>query len=383
MKWSLKLGKILGIDVYIHFTFLLLLGFVGLAAWLPERNLAAALSGVGFFVALFGCVLLHEYGHALTARAYGIKTSDITLLPIGGLARLERMPDKPIQELWVALAGPAVNVVIAAIIGIWLTITGTWPDLTSLTSGGVGFLERLLVVNVFLVLFNLLPAFPMDGGRVLRSLLAMRLEYARATRIAATIGQGMAFLFGFAGLFGNPMLLFIALFVWIGASQEAAQAEMKSSLSGYRVRDAMLTEFRELAPETRLGDVARMILAGSQQDFPVLRDGQLEGLLRHAAFFKALSERGENETVSAIMQTELHPLEPWQDLETALSQVRSEAGLTLPVVEDGRLVGLLTPENVGEFIMIRSALGRRHRPPPVEPPVIGLPPVIRHYPARG
>jgi Zn-dependent protease/predicted transcriptional regulator len=383
MKWSFKLGKILGIDVYLHFTFLLLLGFVGLAGWMTERTLSAALGGAGFFAALFGCVLLHEYGHALTARAYGIKTSDITLLPIGGLARLERMPDKPVQELWVALAGPAVNVVIASVLGLGLAATGTWQPVASLTATSGGFLERLVVLNLFLAGLNLLPAFPMDGGRVLRALLAMRLDYSRATRIAATIGQGMAFLFGFAGLFGNPMLLFIALFVWIGASQEAAQAEMKSSLSGYRVRDAMLTDFRELAPDTRLGEVARMILAGSQQDFPVMREGRLEGLLAHSTFFTALRERGEDETVEGVMRRDLHAVEPGEDLETALSQVRSEHGLTSPVLENGHLVGLLTPENVGEFIMIRAALARRHGSPPAEPPLMGIPPVIRHYAARG
>ena len=167
MKWSLKLGRILGIDVYLHFTFLLLLGFIGLAHW-RRRSLDAALSGVLFFAGLFVCVLLHEYGHALAARRYGIGTRDITLLPIGGWPGLERMPDKPSQEFVVALAGPAVNVVIA----VGLLARADTPQHVAIArpfsvTGG-GFFERLLVVNVFLVLFNLLPAFPMDGGRVLR-----------------------------------------------------------------------------------------------------------------------------------------------------------------------------------------------------------------------
>ena len=204
MKWSLKLGRILGIDVYVHFTFLLLLGFVSLAHWMTERSLEAALTGLLFFTGLFACVLLHEYGHALAARKYGIATRDITLLPIGGLARLERMPDKPSQELVVALAGPLVNVIIAAGLFLGLTLSGTWQPLATLTTTNGNLLERLLAVNVFLVLFNLLPAFPMDGGRVLRSLLAMQLDYARATRIAARIGQGMALVFGFIGPLTNP-----------------------------------------------------------------------------------------------------------------------------------------------------------------------------------
>jgi Zn-dependent protease len=226
-------------------------------------------------------VLLHEYGHALAARKYGIATRDITLLPIGGLARLERMPDKPSQELVVALAGPLVNVIIAAGLFLGLTLTGTWQPLASLTTTSGNLLERLLAVNVFLVLFNLLPAFPMDGGRVLRSLLALQLDYARATRIAARIGQGMAFVFGFIGLFTNPMLLLIALFVWVGAAQEAAAAEMKASFTGVTVREAMLTDFKVLAPENTLGDATRLILAGSQQDFPVLSNGQFGGMLGH------------------------------------------------------------------------------------------------------
>jgi Zn-dependent protease len=172
-------------------------------------------------MALFGCVVMHEYGHALASRRYGIGTRDITLLPIGGVARLERMPENPRQELWVALAGPAVNVVLAAALAMWLAATRGWAPLNSLSVSGGSFAERLLVANVFLVAFNLLPAFPMDGGRVLRALLAMHMPYSRATRAAARTGQGMALLFGFIGLLGNPFLLFIALFVWMGASQEA------------------------------------------------------------------------------------------------------------------------------------------------------------------
>lgn len=356
MKWSLKLGRILGIDVYVHFTFLLLLGFVGLAHWMTERSLAAALTGLLFFTGLFACVLLHEYGHALAARKYGIATRDITLLPIGGLARLERMPDKPSQELVVALAGPLVNVIIAAGLFLGLSLTGTWQPLASLTTTSGNLLERLLAVNVFLVLFNLLPAFPMDGGRVLRSLLAMRLDYARATRIAARIGQGMALVFGFIGLFSNPMLLLIALFVWVGAAQEAAAAELKNSFTGATVREAMLTDFKVLAPEHTLGDATRLILAGSQQDFPVLSHGQVVGMLGHLELFAALRERAETTTVGAVMRRDFARLSPNDRLEAALAAANVEKGLTMPVQVDDRLVGLLTAENLGEFLMIRAAL---------------------------
>jgi Zn-dependent protease/predicted transcriptional regulator len=372
MKWSLKLGRILGIKVYVHFTFLLLLAFVGLGTWASARSLGAALSLVAYLLALFTCVLLHEYGHALAARGYGIGTHDITLLPIGGLARLEKMPDKPAQELWVALAGPAVNVVIAGGLFVGLALTGKWQsgDLFNLQGGN--FVKQLLGVNIMLVLFNLLPAFPMDGGRVLRALLAMRMDYSRATSIAATIGQGMAVLFGFAGLFFNPMLLFIALFVWIGAGQEASATEMKSSLEGARVRDAMLTEFRVLSPSNTLADAARMLLAGSQQDFPVVRDGHLMGIVSRSALLKGLRESGDSASVEGILSRDIEVLSPNEPLEPALSRAQGERGAAMPVVQDGQLVGLVTAENIGEYFMIRSALGRQRRtqgPPPL-PPVI-------------
>ena len=275
MKWQWKLGRFAGIDVYIHATFLLLIGWVGYSHWLEHQKWSEVFNGILFIVALFACVVLHEYGHALTARKYGIKTRDITLYPIGGVARLERMPEKPIEELWVALMGPAVNVVIAAGLFAYLFFSGSLVPLTDLTVASGSFAERLMTVNISLVLFNLIPAFPMDGGRVLRALLASRMEYARATQIAAVVGQGLAFVFGFIGLFTNPMLLFIALFVWIGAAQEAAAVEMKAGLAGYLVRDAMQTDFRTLSTQNSVGDARRLLLAGSQQDFAVVEHGQV------------------------------------------------------------------------------------------------------------
>jgi Zn-dependent protease len=378
MKWSLKLGRILGIDVFVHVTFLLLLGFIGVAHWMKDHSVTAAFIGVAFFACLFLCVLLHEYGHALAARQYGIATRDITLLPIGGVARLERMPEKPAQELVVALAGPLVNVVIAGSLFAGLVLSGKWQPLSGLSAVEGSFAERLMLVNLFLVLFNLLPAFPMDGGRVLRSLLAMRLSYARATGIAAAIGKGMAVVFGFVGLFVNPMLLLIALFVWIGASQEAGAAEMKSSFQGVRVREAMLTDFRTLCPPDTLATATRLVLAGSQQDFPVVERGRIVGLLLHADLFRALQERGDGATVASVMVTDFDTVSPDEGLEAALARARPEKSRTLPVINDGALVGLLTAENVGELFMIRAALANRRprtTPPPL-PPVITVPPII-------
>src|SRR5436305_5563210 len=200
MRWSLKLGQSKGINIYMHWTFLILVGWIFMAYLGEGDGIGPALKGVGFILAVFGCVVLHELGHALTAQRYHIRTRDITLLPIGGVARLERMPREPLQELWVALAGPAVNVLIVAVLFVFLLAWGGLGRTSTIWQNGGGFLSQLMFVNLFLVAFNLVPAFPMDGGRVLRALLATRLEYARATEIAARIGQGLAILFGFFGL---------------------------------------------------------------------------------------------------------------------------------------------------------------------------------------
>lgn len=374
--WSFKLGRVFGVEVRVHLTFLLLLAFVGVAYGLHGGGARAALGGMLFFALLFVCVLLHEFGHALAARQFGIRTRDIILLPIGGLARLERMPERPAQELWVAVAGPLVNVVIAAglFLGLHLSSLG-FPDDWSAADGSLA--ARLLAANLFLVVFNMLPAFPMDGGRVLRSLLAMRMPFARATRIAARIGQGMAVVFGFAGLFLNPLLILIALFVWIGAAQEASAAEWKDSFADVPVRAAMLTDFRALNPRDTLADAARLLLAGSQRDFPVLENGRLTGVLCHADFFAALQRGGETVPVGAIMRTRFTVAAPGQPLAEALAGVPDAAAPVLPVMEQGRLVGVLTAENIGEFAMIRRVLARHPSAAPERPPVSAAPPVIR------
>src|SRR6266568_3171246 len=207
MRWSWKIGRLAGINVYLHATFLLLIIFILFIYWMEGQSALLALRGVAFALVMFACIVLHELGHALTARKYGIRTRDIILLPIGGVARLERMPEEPRQELLVALAGPAVDVVIAAAVSVLLAAAGSPPTLKQLGNlrwVGGHFLTEVVTMNVWLALFNLLPAFPMDGGRVLRALLATRLEYTQATQIAAQVGQGMAFLFGLVGLFLNP-----------------------------------------------------------------------------------------------------------------------------------------------------------------------------------
>ncbi len=356
MKWAWKIGTYAGIDVFIHATFLLIIGWVGFTHWQQTGTLAGTLEGILFTLALFGCVVLHEFGHALTARRYGIKTRDITLYPIGGVARLEKMPDQPIQEFWVALAGPAVNVVIAALLFGWLLISNTLAPLSGISVTGGPLLERLMLVNVSLVLFNLLPAFPMDGGRVVRALLAMRMEYTRATQIAATIGQGMALIFGFIGLFSNPFLLFIAFFVWIGAGQEASLVQMKNSLGGIPVGRAMLTDFRSVSPRDTLGRVVELILSGSQTDFPVVNGSAVVGVLTRGDVLLALSRQGQDATVESIMRRQFQTADANEMLELAFARLQECDCHTVPVTLRGQLVGLLTSDNIGEFLMIQSAL---------------------------
>jgi Zn-dependent protease/predicted transcriptional regulator len=356
MTWSWKLGEFRGIGVYLHATFLILIGFIVLSHWSAGHSVAKTLEGVVFILALFGCVLLHEFGHALMAARYGIKTRDITLLPIGGLARLERMPDEPLQELWVALAGPAVNVVIAAALFAWLVFTATFAPLEQLSVIGGPFLERLMVVNVILVVFNMLPAFPMDGGRVLRALLATRMEYTQATQIAASTGQAMALLFGFLGFLFNPFLLFIALFVWIGAAQEASMAQMKSSLGGIPVLRAMITDYHTLSPGDPLSHAVEQILAGSQQDFPVVEDGRVVGILTRQNLLAGLTRGSPQTTVSESMQREFETVEAEEMLETAFRRLQSCQCHTVPVVRRGELIGLVTMDNIGEFVAIQAAV---------------------------
>jgi Zn-dependent protease/predicted transcriptional regulator len=356
MKWKIKLGNFLGIDVFLHTTFLLLILWLGITYWIQDNNIATTLAGIGFILALFGSVVLHEYGHALTARRYGVKTRDITLYPIGGVASLERIPEKPKEELLVALAGPAVNLVISAILlPVILLTTGLQPFTSTGIMEGL-FLQRLMVANLALVGFNLIPAFPMDGGRVLRALLATRLEYTAATQIAATIGQGLAFVFGFIGLFSNPFLVFIAFFVWIGAQNEAKMVRMNSALEGIPVSRAMMTNFQTLSPADNLSKVINLVLNSDQKHFPVLLEGEVVGILSESGLLQGLRKNGEETPVADVMERDFKTADSFEMLETAFTRLRECACHTMPILHHGEIVGLVTMDNIGEFIRIQSML---------------------------
>lgn len=368
MRWSLHIARIAGIDVKVHFTFFLLLAFYGLL-FFGQGGAAAAVVGVVFICIIFFCVLLHEFGHALAARRYGINTPDITLLPIGGLARLERMPDKPSEELVVAVCGPLVNVVIA---GLLFPFTSPGFSLGALDRVDSSLLDMICAANVMLVLFNLIPAFPMDGGRVLRSLLAMRLDYVRATNIAANIGQTLAFFGGLYGLlYGAPMLALIALFVFFGAQSEAAHAQMRSISNGLRVRDAMITRFEALQHNATLHAACEAVLHSSQADFPVVNSsGAVCGVLTRDDLITALRKSGADTPIAEIMRTDVPSIHDTMLLDRAFQLMQQGGTPALPVLNrTGELVGLFTSENVGELVMIQSALSSAPRSPRRPPPL--------------
>ena len=359
MGWSLPIFRIAGIQLRIHVTFVLLIAWLAFGYYAQGGSPAAA-EGVIFVLLLFLCVVLHEFGHALAAKAFGINTPDITLLPIGGVARLERMPEEPKQELLIAVAGPAVNVVIA--LGLFVA-GGSFinPFVNPAAPERVGLVSQLLIINVLLVAFNLLPAFPMDGGRVLRALLATRMSYARATQIAATVGQGFAFVFGFIGLIWNPFLIFIALFVYIGASQEAALAQMKDVSRRFPVSSAMLREFRTLPEDATLEEAVDALLATSQHDFPVVDEtGNVAGVLTRHDLIAALRKNDPALRVGDVMRRNIPTVTTGTRFEEAFRIMQECNCPAVPVLDSmKRLVGLLTPENVTELMMIQSAMPRR------------------------
>jgi Zn-dependent protease/CBS domain-containing protein len=374
MSWSFRIARVAGTEVRVHWTFVAFLAW--LAWWYYHiGGAAAAAQGVGLILLVFLCVVLHEFGHATAARYFGVQTPDITLLPIGGVARLQRIPDKPVEELIVAIAGPAVNVVIAIVLSLLLGGIVSWRGAIQF-GPGTGILRDLLTINIVLVLFNLIPAFPMDGGRILRALLATKLPYARATQIAASVGQFVALLFCMYGLFsGNFLLIFIALFVYLGAQQEAAAAQMRDAARNFRVGDAMITDFRSLPPDATLNDAVEALLRTSQHDFPIVdAAGVPQGVLTRTDLIRALRESGPSAPVAPVMNRSVRAVPPWSPFDEAYRLMNEAQAPALLVTDNsGRLMGLVTPENVGEMMMVQSALGGDGKRPSWRQPIVTTP----------
>jgi Zn-dependent protease/CBS domain-containing protein len=356
MRWSLKVGQLAGTVVYVHGTFFVLLAWIGFVAGLQRGTVTAAAEAIVFTTTLFGCVVLHEFGHAFMARRFGIRTRDIVLLPFGGVGRLERIPEVPSQELLIALAGPTVSVGIAAALFVALRLQGTVPQFEQFARGDLPFGERLMFINAGLAAFNLVPAFPMDGGRVLRALLAMRLDYVRATELAARIGQGIAVVFALVGALTNPLLVVIALFVWMGAAGEAGLAQVKRALHGITAETAMRTEFGALAPGDTSGRAAEMAIRCAQSDFPVLLNGHAVGVIARGDLARWLAENGADRTAGDVMHRTLETVDVSEPLDAVFTRLSQEPGTILLVMDHGRLVGLLGPGEITNLLRVRRAI---------------------------
>ncbi|HXS94377.1 MAG TPA: site-2 protease family protein [Candidatus Limnocylindrales bacterium] len=350
---SLGTLKIFGVPVRFHFTFILLLVFL-LFIGVGEKQ-SGAFTAL-YVVALFASVLLHEVGHTLVARHYGIRTIEIVMFPIGGVSRPEREP-KPREELWIALAGPMVNFLIAAVLIGWLSTRQGFVNVMDLRNPtDANLLQRIAFGNLLLWLFNLLPAYPMDGGRILRSLLALKRPIDDATRIAAGAGQMFAILMGLAGLlWGNFMLMFVALFVYLGALQEGATAKGRLFTSGFPVSAAAITDFRSLHHGDSLRDAGQLLLTTTQHDFPVMLGDSVIGLLTRSGLVRALMTHGADSYVAGAMDREFLRLTPETPLSDALPKLAAAGAVALVIDKDDRLVGILTAEHVSEFILLRQA----------------------------
>jgi len=359
MRWSYTIGKVAGTEVKVHITFLLLLGWFAIAQY-QEGGGAAALDFTLFFLAFFGCIVLHEFGHITMARRFGVRTPDVLLLPIGGVARLERIPDVPKQEFLIALAGPLVTVGIILILILVSAVAGVPLTLTESVSPDVPFTLRLLAVNIAVLLFNLVPAFPLDGGRLLRALLASRYGLARATRIAGSIGQFFAVAMGaYALTQGLMMWLLVAVFIFLAAGSETSAVATRLAGQGLQVAQMMVTDFRTIPVHATLSQAVDLLLAGEQREFPVVDNlGRTEGMLTRDNLIRGLSQRGPESTVAEAMTAAAPVVAPTLGFQEALDRLRSSGLPALPVVDaGGALVGLLTLDNITDLLLIRRVRG--------------------------
>lgn len=357
MRWSIGIGSIAGTTIRIHITFVMFLAWIFVASWVSE-GVTAAWSMLAFIVAVFACVVAHEFGHIFTARAFGVATPDVTLLPIGGVARLESIPEAPRQEFLIAIAGPLVNVAIALALVVLAGADIAPERLASVQQTAVPFASRLASVNMFIAVFNLIPAFPMDGGRILRALLGIRLGHVRATEIAAAVGQWVAFALGFLGLFGNPLLIFIAIFVYLAAASEAQMVTLRSMSRDVPVRAAMMTQFATLTPEEHIDAAIETLLRTSQNEFPVIdASGGLAGLLGRTELIAALKRLGPDAKVADAMADGIPTVNHRACLDEAFRLLQEKSAPAVGIVDaEGRLVGLVTPETVSEMLMVNDAL---------------------------
>lgn len=356
VRAAVQILRVAGIPIRIHFTFFLLLGILALTHNAEEGPVAGMLL---FVLAVFACVALHELGHALMARRFGIRTTDITLYPIGGIARLKSMGTPP-QELWIALAGPAVNLLIALAIGAGLFWSGRWIPLEAYQMDKGRFLQDLMLVNVALMLFNLLPAFPMDGGRVLRSILARFMPKARATGIAAFIGRVLAVGMAVAGIhFGNYILVLIAAVIWFAGRQESVIQSALAALEGRRAGDAMEDRFLILSHGERLGEAAMRFMSTPQPEFPVFAGGSLIGTINQEQLEQGLRQDGPDGYVAGSAERQMKIIDREAPLYRAFDWLMKNPQRTIWVSEGERLVGYIRLNLLMELLERQQRLIRR------------------------
>jgi Zn-dependent protease/CBS domain-containing protein len=378
--WSIKIATVKGIEIKVHLTFLFIILWAAIEGGTGiGRGLRGAIFGIVSTTLLFFCVVLHELGHSFQALRYKVKVRNITLLPIGGVAQMESIPEKPGQELAISLAGPVVNFAIAGLLAplaLWILVTqitaylgqpayllsNTGQRVLSWVLDGLFYgtdwkalIFYLLSMNVSLGAFNLIPAFPMDGGRVLRALLALRLDYLRATRVAVNVGRGLAVLLGVAGLmlFQFPLVL-IAVFIYAGGGYERRMVEVKKALQGLQVRQAVTRQLRVVTPATPLAHVLDLIFHGYQSNFPVVEGRQLVGVLVREDILTTLREHGPNVLVGQVMRTDF-PVVNLSDSLLHVQQLIAKSGVkAVPVVEDGLFRGLITLDKINETYTLLS-----------------------------
>lgn len=356
MKWSINAGKIFGIQLRIHLTFFLLLLFVFAAVLTERHSLQAALLSALFICTIFVCVVIHEVGHSLIARRFGKEPRSITLLPIGGIASVEEMPKKPSQEIAIALIGPFINIVIAGVLFLvaWGKVKVELPSLYPETLAT--FVGGLIGVNIMLAIFNMIPAFPMDGGRVLRSLLALKMDYVRATTWAANIGQAIAAFFVFFGAFFNFWLVLIGIFLYLGAGSEKQQVILQALLAEVPAAEAMTTEYISLRPDDTLNSALVHLHHGSQQDFPIIGDSGIVGILTRDRILASIHTKGLNVPISEVMDKSFAAVDANMGLDRVYRKLLSENKTAVVVMEQGRLLGIIGLDGISKYFMIKAAL---------------------------
>jgi Zn-dependent protease/predicted transcriptional regulator len=353
--WAIRIGRILGIPIDVHVTFLVLLAWIALGPIASGGSLEEGMESAGFTALVFATVVFHELGHASVARRFGFETTRILLLPIGGIATLTRLPTRPLEELLVAIAGPIVNVLLAIAIGIVLFFFDRSVGLTGATLVGGPMLLRLLWVNLGLAAFNLLPAFPMDGGRALRALLSVFMERGRATRIAVAVGRALALVLGVVGLALQPMLALIALFVWSAGRLEVASEETREAIAGVTVGRVMTKHVDVLPGDASLALVAERILADRPHDFVVEEGGEVVGLLTRGDVLRGLARGDMSVLVDGLMHRDFATASPDELLEDTLPRLEASGRHTMVVLDGKQLVGVVDAENLGELLMLERA----------------------------